>query len=402
MLKLPIYLDNNSTTRVDPEVLEAMLPYFTESYGNASSKSHEFGWAAEAAVQHARNLAARLINCEPRDIIFTSGATESVNLAIKGAAEMYRAKGNHIITTEIEHEAVLDTCKNLERKGFDVTYVKVNESGIVDPGEIERAVNDKTILVSVMYANNEIGTIQPVNEIAKLCKEHKVLFHTDATQAIGKIPVDLSDHNIDMLSFSSHKMHGPKGVGALYKTGKLPRVRIEPQTDGGAQEKGLRAGTLNVPGIVGFGKACEISAKVINKEAERISLLRDRLLNGIISGVNDVKVNGDINNRLPGNLNISIPGIDADSLMMSMKDIAVSTGSACSSESVEPSHVLSAIGLDKKLMRSTIRFGIGRFSTEEEIEYVINKVNEKVKYLLSINTLSGNGSKTKKGEYAEN
>ena len=402
MLNLPIYLDNNSTTRVDPVVLEAMLPYFSEHYGNASSKSHEFGWKAEAAVQHARNLTARLINCEPRDIIFTSGATESVNLAIKGAAEMYHAKGNHIITTEIEHEAVLDTCKNLERKGFDVTYVKVNESGIVDPGDIADALTDKTILVSVMYANNEIGTIQPVNEIAKICKENKVLFHTDATQAVGKLPIDLSDHNIDMLSFSSHKMYGPKGVGALYKTGKLPRVRIEPQTDGGAQEKGLRAGTLNVPGIVGFGKACEITLNSLDNEYYRIFALRNMLFNGIISGVKGVKINGDINNRLPGNLNISIPGIDADSLMMAMKDIAVSTGSACSSESVEPSHVLSAIGLDKKLMRSTIRFGIGRFNTEEEIEYVINKVTEKVNYLLSISTPSGNGSKTKKGEYAEN
>jgi cysteine desulfurase len=402
MLNLPIYLDNNSTTRVDPAVLEAMLPYFSEHYGNASSKSHEFGWKAEAAVQHARNLVARLINCEPRDIIFTSGATESVNLAIKGAAEMYRSKGNHIITTVIEHEAVLDSCKNLERKGFDVTYVKVNEDGIVDIEDITRAINENTILVSVMYANNEIGTVQPVLEIAKLCKEKKVLFHTDATQAVGKLPIDLSDHNIDMMSFSSHKMYGPKGVGALYKSGKLPRIRVTPQTDGGAQEKGLRAGTLNVPGIVGFGTACEIAHNLLETESNRILQLKNRLYYGIISGVKGVKVNGDMSKRIPGNLNISIPGIDADSLMMAMKDIAVSTGSACSSESVEPSHVLSAIGLDKKLMRSTIRFGIGRFNTEEEIEYVINKVTEKVNYLLSISTPSGNGSKTKKGEYAEN
>jgi len=402
MLNLPIYLDNNSTTRVDPVVLEAMLPYFSEHYGNASSKSHEFGWKAEAAVQHARNLVARLINCEPRDIIFTSGATESVNLALKGAAEMYRSKGNHIVTTEIEHEAVLDSCKNLERKGFDVTYVKVNENGIVALEDIARAINENTILVSVMYANNEIGTVQPVLEIAKLCKEKKVLFHTDATQAVDKLPIDLSDHNIDMLSFSSHKMYGPKGVGALYKSGKLPRIRVTPQTDGGAQEKGLRAGTLNVPGIVGFGTACEIAHNLLETESNRILQLKNRLYSGIISGVKGVKVNGDMSKRIPGNLNISIPGIDADSLMMAMKDIAVSTGSACSSESVEPSHVLSAIGLDKKLMRSTIRFGIGRFNTEEEIDFVINKVTEKVNYLLSINTPSGNGSKTKKGEYAEN
>lgn len=402
MLNLPIYLDNNSTTRVDPAVLEAMLPYFSEHYGNASSKSHEFGWKAEAAVQHARNLVARLVNCEPRDIIFTSGATESVNLAIKGTAEMYRSKGNHIVTTVIEHEAVLDSCKNLERKGFDVTYVKVNENGIVALEDIARAINENTILVSVMYANNEIGTVQPVHEIAKLCKEKKVLFHTDATQAVGKLSIDLSDHNIDMLSFSSHKMYGPKGVGALYKSGKLPRIRVTPQIDGGAQEKGLRAGTLNVPGIVGFGAACEIAHNLLETESNRILQLKNRLYSGIISGVKGVKVNGDMFKRIPGNLNISIPGIDADSLMMAMKEIAVSTGSACSSESVEPSHVLNAIGLDKKLMRSTIRFGIGRFNTEEEIEYVINKVTEKVNYLLSISTPSGIGSKTKKGEYAEN
>lgn len=400
MISFPVYLDNHSTTRVDPLVLEAMLPYFTENYGNASSKSHEFGWKAEASVDLSRKLVARLLKCEPRDIIFTSGATESVNLAIKGTAETHSAKGNHIITTVIEHEAVLDSCKNLERKGFDVTYVKVNESGIVDPKDIADAITDKTILVSVMYVNNEIGTIQPIKEIAKLCKSKKILFHTDATQAVGKIPIDLSKLGIDMMSFSSHKMYGPKGVGALYKTGKLPRVRIAPQIDGGAQEKGLRAGTLNVPGIVGLGKACEIAAKELENEAIRITLLRDRLYHGIISAVKGVRVNGDTVKRIPGNLNISIEGIDADSLMISMKEVAVSTGSACSSEAVEPSHVLSAIGLDKSLMRSTIRFGIGRFNTLEEIEYVIKKISEKVTYLRSISP-SNNGNKQKKGEYAE-
>ncbi len=400
MISFPVYLDNHSTTRVDPLVLEAMLPYFTENYGNASSKSHEFGWKAEASVDLARKLIARLLKCEPRDIIFTSGATESVNLAIKGTAETHSAKGNHIITTVIEHEAVLDSCKNLERKGFDVTYVKVNESGIVDPKDIADAITDKTILVSVMYVNNEIGTIQPIKEIAKICKSKKILFHTDATQAVGKIPIDLSKLGIDMMSFSSHKMYGPKGVGALYKTGKLPRVRIAPQIDGGAQEKGLRAGTLNVPGIVGLGKACDIAAKELENEAIRISLLRDRLYHGIISAVKGVRVNGDTVKRIPGNLNISIEGIDADSLMISMKEVAVSTGSACSSEAVEPSHVLSAIGLDKGLMRSTIRFGIGRFNTLEEIEYVIKKISEKVTYLRSISP-SNNGNKQKKGEYAE-
>lgn len=400
MIRFPIYLDNHSTTKVDPLVVEAMLPYFTENYGNASSKSHEFGWKAEASVDLARKLIARLLKCEPRDIIFTSGATESINLAIKGAAELHSAKGNHIITTVIEHEAVLDSCKNLERKGFDVTYVKVNENGIVDPMDIADAITEKTFLVSVMYVNNEIGTIQPIKEIAKLCKAKKILFHTDATQAVGKLPIDLSKLGIDMLSFSSHKMYGPKGVGALYKTGKLPRVRIAPQIDGGAQEKGLRAGTLNVPGIVGLGKACEIASKELENEVVRISLLRDRLYNGIISAVKGVRLNGDPVKRIPGNMNISIEGIDADSLMISMKEVAVSTGSACSSEAVEPSHVLSAIGLDKDLMRSTIRFGVGRFNTEEEIEYVINKVSEKVNYLRSI-APSNNGNKQKKGEYAE-
>lgn len=400
MIKFPVYLDNHSTTRVDPQVLEAMLPYFTENYGNASSKSHEFGWKSEAAVDLARKLIARLLKCEPRDMIFASGATESINLAIKGAAETHSAKGNHIITTVIEHEAVLDSCKNLERKGFDVTYVKVNERGLVDPKDISDAVTDKTILVSVMYVNNEIGTIQPIKEIAKICKAKKILFHTDATQAVGKLPIDLSKLGVDMLSFSSHKMYGPKGVGALYKTGKLPRVRIAPQIDGGAQEKGLRAGTLNVPGIVGLGKACDIAAKELENEATRVTLLRDRLYNGIISAVKDVRLNGDPVKRIPGNLNISIQGIDADSLMISMKEVAVSTGSACSSESVEPSHVLKAIGLDRNLMRSTIRFGLGRFNTEKEIEYVIKKFAEKAAYLRSVSS-SNNGSKQMKGEYAE-
>ncbi len=375
-----------------------MLPYFTNVYGNASSKSHEFGWKAEAAVEYSRKLVSRLLNCEPRDIIFTSGATESINLAIKGAAEANISKGNHIITSVIEHEAVLDSCKNLERKGFEVTYVKVNENGIVSPEDIANAITDKTILVSIMYVNNEIGTMQPIKEIAKLCRQKKILFHTDATQAVGKIPIDLSKLGIDMLSFSAHKMYGPKGVGALYKSGKLPRVRITPQLDGGAQEKGLRAGTLNVPCIVGLGKACEVALNCLENDAKRINELKKRLYNGIITRVNGVKLNGDPTKKIAGNLNISIEGVDADSLMMSIKEIAVSTGSACSSESVEPSHVLSAIGLDKKLMRSTIRFGIGRFNTEDEIDYVISKVTEKVNYLLK---LSPSNDKVKKGEFVE-
>ncbi len=398
MINFPIYLDNHSTTKVDPLVLEAMIPYFTNDYGNSSSKTHEFGWKAEAAVEYARKLTSRLLKCEPRDIIFTSGATESINLAIKGAAEANSAKGNHIITSVIEHEAVLDSCKYLERKGFDVTYVKVDKFGIVSPEDISEAITDKTIMVSIMYVNNEIGTIQPIKEISKLCKQKKILFHTDATQAVGKIPIDLSKLGIDLLSFSAHKMYGPKGVGALYKSGKLPRVRIIPQQDGGVQEKGLRAGTLNVPGIIGLGKACEVAANNLENEAKRIKELKDKLYSGIISTVNGVKLNGDSARNIAGNLNISIEGVDSDSLMMLVKEIAVSTGSACSSESVEPSHVLTAIGLDKNLMRSTIRFGIGRFNTEEEIDYVINKFTEKINYLLSVAPSYKN---IKEGEHAE-
>ncbi|MBE2218249.1 MAG: IscS subfamily cysteine desulfurase [Ignavibacteria bacterium] len=384
MIKFPIYLDNHSTTKVDPRVLEAMLPYFTEYYGNASSKSHEFGWKAEAAVEFARKQCARLVNCEPRDIIFTSGATESVNLALKGAAEANAAKGNHIITSLIEHEAVLDTCKNLESRGFRVTYLPVDEFGMVSPETLEKAITPQTILVSIMWVNNEIGTIQPIGELSEVCREKKILFHTDATQAVGKLPIDLAAMHIDLMSFSSHKIYGPKGAGALYKKGKIPRVRITPQLDGGAQEKGLRAGTLNVPGIVGFGKACEIAMTDMAADQARIKELRERLYSGLIGGVENIKLNGHPEKRINGNLNISISNIDADSLMISIKDIAVSTGSACSSESVEPSHVLTAIGIDNKLKRSTIRFGVGKFNTAEEIDYTIEKVTEKVKYLFSI------------------
>ena len=384
MINFPIYLDNHSTTKVDPRVLETMLPYFTDFYGNASSKSHEFGWKAEAAVEFARKQCSRLVNCEPRDIIFTSGATESVNLALKGAAEAYASKGNHIITSIIEHEAVLDTCKNLEGRGFNVTYLPVDEFGLVSPTELEKAITPETILVSIMWVNNEIGTIQPIGELSEICREKKVLFHTDATQAVGKLPIDLAKMHIDLMSFSSHKIYGPKGAGALYKKGKIPRVRITPQLDGGAQEKGLRAGTLNVPGIVGFGKACEIAMTDMAADQARIKELRDRLYAGLTAGVENIKLNGHPEKRINGNLNISIKNIDADSLMISIKDIAVSTGSACSSESVEPSHVLTAIGIDNKLKRSTIRFGIGKFNTAEEIDYAIAKITEKVKYLFSI------------------
>ncbi|MBZ0203423.1 MAG: cysteine desulfurase [Ignavibacteria bacterium] len=395
MIKFPIYLDNHSTTPVDPKVVEFMLPFFTEVFGNPSSKSHEFGWKADAAVENSRKLVARLINAESRNIIFTSGATESVNLAIKGAAEMYSSRGNHIITTTIEHEAVLDSCKSLEKKGFDVTYLDVDNFGIVNPNDIKNSVTERTILVSVMYANNEIGTIQPLSEIGKICKSKHILFHTDATQAVGKIPVDVLSDRIDLLSFSSHKIYGPKGVGALYMKSRIPKIRIAPQIDGGLQERGLRAGTLNVPGIAGFGKACEIAKSELIAETNRINSLKNMLYNGIITGLNGVKLNGHPKRRIANNLNLSFEGINSDSLILAMKEVAVSTGSACSSETGETSHVLKAINIDEDLKHSAIRFGIGRFNNEEEIIYTINKVIEKVNFLRQISL------KSEKGEYAE-
>lgn len=400
MLSFPIYLDNHSTTRVDPLVVEAMLPYFTEIYGNASSKSHVFGWKAEAAVENARHQAARLINSNYREIIFTSGATESINLAIKGIAETYASKGNHIITCVTEHEAVLDSCRSLEEKGFEVTYLGVDKYGLVDLEVLERSFNERTTLVSIMFANNEIGTVQPVNEIAEICKKRNVLFHSDATQAAGKIGIDVTKNNFDLLSFSSHKIYGPKGVGALYGRSKIPKNRITPQIDGGAQERGIRAGTLNVPGIVGFGKACEIAKNVLEAEALNTELLRDRLYEGLLSKLSGITLNGHPGKRLPNNLNISIGGVDADSLMIAAKDIAVSTGSACSSESVAHSHVLKAIGVTPELMRSTIRVGIGRFNTSEEIEYVLDVLLRKINELREISGTRP-GEKDKQGEYAE-
>ncbi len=397
MIKFPIYLDYHSTTPVDTRVVEAMMPYFTKVFGNASSKSHEFGWKAEAAVENARKQIAGLINAESPDIIFTSGATESVNLAIKGIADAYAPKGNHIITTKIEHEAVLDSCKSLEKKGFDVTYLEVDEFGLIDLKELENSINEKTILVSVMYANNEIGTIQKISEIGALCKRRKVLFHTDATQAVGKLPVDVIESNIDLMSFSSHKIYGPKGVGALYLKSKFPKIRLTPRVDGGSQERGFRAGTLNVAGIVGLGKACAVAREEMGTETTRIKELRDRLYNGIISGLPEVKLNGDPGNRIANNLNITIKNVNSDSLLIAIKEIAISTGSACSSESVETSHVLKAIGLDDKHKHSSLRFGLGRFTTAEEIEYVIDKVVEKAKKLRDISPLF---RVTKEGEYA--
>ena len=397
MIKFPIYLDNHSTTPVDPRVLEAMMPYFTEHFGNPSSKSHAFGWKAEAAAENARKQAARLINSESREILFTSGATESINLAIKGIADSYQQKGNHIITTAIEHEAVLDTCYSLEKKGFEVTYLKVDEHGLVDPADVKKAIKNTTVLVSVMFVNNEIGTIEPVEEIGEICREYDVLFHTDATQAAGKTSIDVRKLNIDLMSFSAHKMYGPKGSGALYGRSKIPKIRLTPRIDGGSQERGFRAGTLNVPGIAGFGKACEIAHNEMEKDIVKIEKLRDRLFNGIKTGLNDVKLNGHPVNRIANNLNLTIKNIDSDSLLIAIKEIALSTGSACSSETMETSHVLRAIGIGDELKRSSVRFGVGKFNTEEEIEYTIEKVVENVKKLRDIspqNRFAG------KGEYA--
>lgn len=381
MVKLPVYLDNHSTTPVDERVFDAIKPYFTENFGNAASKSHEFGWKAEAAVEYARAKIAALVSAEPKEIIFTSGATESVNLALKGAAEAYKDKGRKIITAAIEHKAVLDTCKSLERKGFLINYVPVDEYGLVNVEALKDMIDGETIIVSLMAANNEIGTIEPIEEIGKICKEKGVLFHTDAAQALGKIENDVNKMNIDLMSLSAHKLYGPKGMGALYIRSKNPRVKVIPQIDGGGHERGFRSGTLNVPGIAGFGKACEIAASEMESEAIRTKALRDKLYEGIISQVDGVKLNGHPDKRLAGNLNLSFEYVDADSLMMSMKEIAVSSGSACSSAEASPSHVLKAIGVKDDLVKCSIRFGIGRFNTEEEIDYTIKKVTEKVKEL---------------------
>lgn len=384
MLKLPIYLDNHATTPVDPRVLEDMMPYFKDDFGNAASKSHEFGWRAKHAVDKARVRIAMLINAEPHEIIFTSGATESNNLAIKGVAEFYRLKGTKIITSPIEHKSVLDVCKSLSKWGYEIVFLNVDKYGLVDINELADRIDDKTILVSIMTANNEIGTIQPINEIGEICKEKKVLFHTDAAQAMGKIPVDVKEMNTHLMSLNAHKMYGPKGIGALYIRSKRPRVSLSPQIDGGGHERGFRSGTLNVPVIAGFGRACEIAQTEMDDEVKRIAMLRDKLQSGITSKLEEVYLNGHPEKRVPNNLNLAFAYTDADSLMTSMKEIAVSSGSACSSEEVEPSYVLKAIGLSDDLAHCSIRFGLGRFNTEEEIDYTVNKVVEKVKELRGI------------------
>jgi cysteine desulfurase len=393
-LQTPIYLDNHATTPVDPRVLAAMLPYFTERFGNAASKSHAFGWEADAAVDTAREQVAKLIGAaSPREIVFTSGATESDNLAIKGVAEAYRDKGNHIITCVTEHKAVLDSCKVLAKHGFEITYLPVGSDGLIDLQLLRAAITDKTILLSIMAANNEIGTIQPVKEIGRLAKEKNILFHSDATQGVGKFPIAVDAMGIDLLSLTAHKMYGPKGIGALYVRSAKPRVKLTSLIDGGGHERGMRSGTLNVPGIVGLGQACALSQKEMSGEAERLIALRERLKDGILQQLDDVQINGHAVERLPGNLNLSFAYIEGESLMMGLKDIAVSTGSACTSASLEPSYVLKAIGLADELAYSAIRFGLGRFTNEEEIDYTVKRVVEEVARLRQISSLY----KAKKG-----
>jgi len=386
-VKLPIYMDNHATTPMDPRVLEEMLPYFMEKFGNAASRNHSFGWAAEEGVETARERIAKLVGATTKEIIFTSGATESDNLAIKGVAEMYREKGNHIITAVTEHKAVLDTCKRLEKYGYRVTYLPVQKDGLIDLDDLKRAMDDKTILVTIMYANNEIGVIQPVVEIGKLCHERGVIFHTDATQAIGKVPVDVVKQNIDLASISGHKMYGPKGVGALYVRRKNPRVQVSAIIDGGGHERGMRSGTLNVPSIVGLGKACAIAQEEMPQESCRLAGLRNRLRDRIMGRLDEVYINGSMEHRLPGNLNISFAYVEGESLLMGINDIAVSSGSACTSATLEPSYVLKALGTGDDLAHSSIRFGIGRFNTEAEVDYVADRVIETVERLRELSPL---------------
>jgi cysteine desulfurase len=386
-VKLPIYMDNHATTPMDPRVLEEMLPYFMEKFGNAASRNHSFGWVAEEGVETARERIAKLVGATTKEIIFTSGATESDNLAIKGVAEMYREKGNHIITAVTEHKAVLDTCKRLEKYGYRVTYLPVQKDGLIDLDDLKRAMDDKTILVTIMFANNEIGVLQPVAEIGKLCHERGVIFHTDATQAVGKVPVDVIKQNIDLASISGHKMYGPKGVGALYVRRKNPRVQISAIIDGGGHERGMRSGTLNVPGIVGLGKACSIAHEDMPQESCRLAGLRNRLRDRIMNRLDEAYINGSTEHRLPGNLNISFAYVEGESLLMGINDIAVSSGSACTSATLEPSYVLKALGTGDDLAHSSIRFGIGRFNTEPEVDYVADRVIETVERLRELSPL---------------
>jgi cysteine desulfurase len=385
-LKLPIYMDNNATTALDPRVLEAMLPYFREVYGNAASRSHSFGWTAEKATDLAREQVGALIGATGKEIVWTSGATESDNLAIKGAAEFLKDRGNHVVTAQTEHKAVLDTCKRLEKEGFEVTYLPVAQDGRVDPAAVRAAMTDKTILVSIMLANNEIGSVNPVDEIGAVVKERGALFHIDAVQGVGKIPFDVNSARADLVSLSAHKMYGPKGVGALYVRRK-PRVRLTAMIDGGGHERGMRSGTLNVPGIVGFGVAAEICRLEMPEEAKRTLALRERLRKGIADRVSDTYVNGSLEHRLPGNLNVSFAYVEGEAMLMALKDVAVSSGSACTSASLEPSYVLRAVGVGEELAHTSIRFGVGRFNTEEEVDYVIDLVTSKVSKLRELSPL---------------
>jgi cysteine desulfurase len=386
-MKLPIYMDNHATTPMDPRVLGAMTPYFTDVFGNAASRNHSFGWQAEEAVEKARKQIADLIGATAKEVVFTSGATESNNLAIKGVAEMYAEKGNHIITAATEHKAVLDTCKRLEKDGIRVTYLPVQTNGLVDLDQLQNAITDKTILISIMYANNEIGVLQPIAEIGKIAKAKGVLVHTDATQAVGKVPVNVIKDNIDLASLSGHKMYGPKGVGALYVRRKSPRVQITAQMDGGGHERGMRSGTLNVPGIVGLGEACALCQAGMPEESKHMAYLRDKLRGKLEKELDEVYINGTMEHRLPNNLNISFAYVEGESLLMGINDIAVSSGSACTSATLEPSYVLKALGAGDDLAHSSIRFGLGRFNTEDEVDYVAAKVIDVVKKLRELSPL---------------
>ncbi len=387
MLKLPIYLDNNATTPMDPRVLEAMTPYFLEHFGNAASRNHPFGWEAEEAVDYAREQVAKLVGADPKEIIFTSGATEGDNLAIKGVYEMYASKGNHIITATTEHKAVLDTCKHIEKTGGEVTYLQVKRDGLIDLKELEAAIKPTTILIAIMYANNEIGTVQPIRQITAIAKKHGVLFFTDAVQAVGKIPVDVIKDGIDLMAFTAHKMYGPKGIGALYVRRKNPRVKVTAQMDGGGHERGMRSGTLNVPGIVGFGKACELCRLEMEADTKRVSILRDKLETELMK-LEEAYINGSTEHRLPHVTNISFKHVEGEGLLMGFnKNIALSSGSACTSASLEPSYVLKALGLGDDLAHSSLRFGLGRFTNEEQIDYTVKAISETVLKLRDMSPL---------------
>jgi len=386
-MKLPIYMDNHATTPVDPRVFEAMRPYLTNVFGNSASRNHSFGWEAEEATEKARKQVASLIGATSKEIVFTSGATESDNLALKGVTEMYAEKGNHIITAATEHKAILDTCKRLEKHGTRVTYLPVQQNGLVDLDQLKAAITEKTVLISIMHANNEIGVLQPIREIGRIARERGVLLHTDGTQAVGKVPVNVLDDNIDLMSISAHKMYGPKGVGALYVRRRNPRVQLTAQMDGGGHERGMRSGTLNVPGIVGLGEACALAQAEMPAESKRLAFLRDKLKERLLNSLDEVYINGTLEHRLPNNLNISFAYVEGESLLMGINEIAVSSGSACTSATLEPSYVLKALGAGDDLAHSSIRFGLGRFNTEEEVDYVAGKVIEVVKKLRELSPL---------------